>query len=153
MEASLYLIPSGLRMQAQAPADSSRPAELPISAQLASLAGADATAPCGARLRGRSGERGALQLGQHTTDTHSSQTTTVRSSCIHDTTCAHRYRYTLCTLRQLHPNPAQAIDGGDQRTKDRRWMAAPGCLHRCQRSRDPLGLPRTVTHTAETQVK
>ena len=61
MEASLYLIPSGLRMQAQAPADSSRPAELPISAQLASLAGADATAPCGARLRGRSGERGALR--------------------------------------------------------------------------------------------
>ena len=131
-------------MQAQAPADSSRPAELPISAQLASLAGADATAPCGARLRGRSAERGALQLGQHTTDTHSSQTTTVRSSYIHNTTCAHRYRYTLCTLRQLHPNPAQAIDGGDQRTKDRRWMAAPGCLHRCQRSRDPLGLPRTL---------
>jgi hypothetical protein len=80
----------------------------------------------------------------HTTDTHSSQTTTVRSSYIHNTTCAHRYRYTLCTLRQLHPNPAQAIDGGDQRTKDRRWMAAPGCLHRCQRSRHPLGLPRTL---------
>ena len=32
-----------------------------ISAQLASLDNADATAPCGARLRGRSGERGALR--------------------------------------------------------------------------------------------
>ena len=101
---------------------------LGISALLAPLAGADATAPCGARPQGRSGERGALQLGQHTTDTHSSQITTVRSSYIHNTTCAHRYRYTLCTLRQLHPNPAQAIDGGDQQRRIiAGWLLQAAC--------------------------
>ena len=60
----------------------------------------------------------------------------------------HNLRSSL-SLHSLHststsPKPCTSDLWRRPATKDHRWMAAPGCLLRCQGSRHPLVLPRTL---------
>ena len=120
-----------------------------ISAQLASLASADATAPCGARLRGRSGERGALRAAS----TQQTRTAAKQLLYVLLTFTTQLALIAIATLSALYVNFTQTLHKRSMAATSDEGSSLDGC------SGLPAPVPKITAsfsiapHTAETQVK